>query len=185
MPPNASLRTCLRSVAGLVGGVLEWPGYVNHGRYPSDLTDAQWALVDPLLSATRGGGRPETHPRREVVTRSCTCCVRAARGASCRRTFRRGRRSTGTSRAGARTGRWTACTTRCAGGCAAPRAGRKQPSAAIIDAQSVKGAATVGAHKPRLRRGQVSGEAGGCRGGGHERGDREHHGEEKRARHLT
>lgn len=36
-------------------------------RYPSDLTDAQWALVDPLLSAAKPGGRPEAHARREVV----------------------------------------------------------------------------------------------------------------------
>jgi len=37
------------------------------GRYPSDLTDAQWTLVDPLLSSTKGGGCPEAHARREVV----------------------------------------------------------------------------------------------------------------------
>jgi transposase len=37
------------------------------GRYPSDLTDGQWALVEPLLSAAKPGGRPEAHPRREVV----------------------------------------------------------------------------------------------------------------------
>ncbi len=36
-------------------------------QYPSDLTDAQWALVEPLLSAVRGGGRRESHPRRAVV----------------------------------------------------------------------------------------------------------------------
>lgn len=36
-------------------------------RYPSDLTDAQWALVEPLLSAAKPGGRPEKHPRRELV----------------------------------------------------------------------------------------------------------------------
>jgi transposase len=37
-------------------------------RYPSDLTDAQWALVEPLLSAAKPGGRAEAHPRREVVS---------------------------------------------------------------------------------------------------------------------
>jgi transposase len=36
-------------------------------RYPSDLTDAQWALVEPLLPATRTGGRPEKHPGRSIV----------------------------------------------------------------------------------------------------------------------
>jgi len=36
----------------------------------SDLTDALWALVVPLLPPERGGrgfGRPLTHPRREIV----------------------------------------------------------------------------------------------------------------------
>jgi transposase len=37
------------------------------GRYPSDVTEAQWELVAPLLSAVGAGGRPEAHPRREVV----------------------------------------------------------------------------------------------------------------------
>lgn len=36
-------------------------------RYPSDLTDAQWRLVEPLLPAVNTGGRPEKHPRRAVV----------------------------------------------------------------------------------------------------------------------
>jgi transposase len=40
-------------------------------RYPSDTTDTEWALLEPLLpspACTRAaGGRPEAHPRREVV----------------------------------------------------------------------------------------------------------------------
>jgi transposase len=40
-------------------------------RYPSDTTDAQWALLDPLLPdpawLTGKGGRPETHCRRTIV----------------------------------------------------------------------------------------------------------------------
>jgi transposase len=35
--------------------------------YPSDLTDAEWALVEPLLPPPGEGGRPEKHPRRQVV----------------------------------------------------------------------------------------------------------------------
>jgi transposase len=35
--------------------------------YPSDLTDAQWAVVEPLLPPPRTGGRPEKHPRRDIV----------------------------------------------------------------------------------------------------------------------
>ena len=39
-------------------------------RYPSDLTDRQWAIVEPLLPVTepRGpGGRPPLHSKREIV----------------------------------------------------------------------------------------------------------------------
>lgn len=38
-------------------------------RYPSDLTGAQWALVEPLLPSPQvgGPGRPCVHPRRRVV----------------------------------------------------------------------------------------------------------------------
>ena len=35
--------------------------------YPSDLTDAQWALLQPLLPAARPGGRPRKTDMREVL----------------------------------------------------------------------------------------------------------------------
>ena len=36
-------------------------------RYPSDLTTPQWTLIEPLLPAVNHGGRPEKHPRRAIV----------------------------------------------------------------------------------------------------------------------
>ena len=36
-------------------------------RYPSDLTDKQWTLLEPLLPPPSTGGRREKHPRREVL----------------------------------------------------------------------------------------------------------------------
>ncbi|WP_326594510.1 IS5 family transposase [Streptomyces sp. NBC_01803] len=40
-------------------------------RYPSDTTAAEWALLEPLLPVpaceTSRGGRPEKHPRREII----------------------------------------------------------------------------------------------------------------------
>ena len=36
-------------------------------RYPSDLTDAQWPLIEPLLPPPATSGRAEKHPRREIV----------------------------------------------------------------------------------------------------------------------
>lgn len=35
--------------------------------YPTDLTDAQWALLEPLLPAAKPGGRPRSADLREVV----------------------------------------------------------------------------------------------------------------------
>ncbi len=35
--------------------------------YPSDLSDAEWALVEPLLPPVSKDGRNEVHPRREIV----------------------------------------------------------------------------------------------------------------------
>jgi putative transposase len=35
--------------------------------YPSDLTDAQWQLIQPLLPAAKPGGRPRKHDLRAIV----------------------------------------------------------------------------------------------------------------------
>jgi transposase len=35
--------------------------------YPTDLTDAQWVIIEALLPPPRRGGRPEKHPRRAIV----------------------------------------------------------------------------------------------------------------------
>jgi transposase len=43
------------------------PRRTSRTGYPSDLTDEQWELVEPLLPPVKTGGRPETHPRRAIV----------------------------------------------------------------------------------------------------------------------
>ena len=35
--------------------------------YPTDVTDAQWALIKPLIPAAKPGGRPRTVDMREVI----------------------------------------------------------------------------------------------------------------------
>lgn len=35
--------------------------------YPSDLTDEQWAVLEPLIPAVKPGGRPAKHSRRQIV----------------------------------------------------------------------------------------------------------------------
>lgn len=36
-------------------------------RYPTDLTDADWTILKPLIPQPQPGGRPARHPRREIV----------------------------------------------------------------------------------------------------------------------
>jgi putative transposase len=36
-------------------------------RYPTDLTDQEWALLAPLIPPPKPGGRPAIHDRRELV----------------------------------------------------------------------------------------------------------------------
>ena len=35
--------------------------------YPTDLTDAQWSLIEPMIPKSKRGGRPRTTDVREVV----------------------------------------------------------------------------------------------------------------------
>jgi transposase len=35
--------------------------------YPSDLTDEEWALLEPLIPAPKPGGRPAKASRKEIV----------------------------------------------------------------------------------------------------------------------
>ena len=39
----------------------------NLDRYPSDLTDAEWAVVAPFVPPPRSGGRPRSTHMREVL----------------------------------------------------------------------------------------------------------------------
>lgn len=36
-------------------------------RYPSDLTDEQWAVLESLILVVKPGGRPAKHSRRQIV----------------------------------------------------------------------------------------------------------------------
>ena len=40
---------------------------MSRERYPSDLRDKEWELLEPLLPPPKRAGRPIKHPRREVV----------------------------------------------------------------------------------------------------------------------
>jgi len=36
-------------------------------RYPSDLKDTEWSLIEPLIPASKPGGRPRSTPMRDVI----------------------------------------------------------------------------------------------------------------------
>jgi putative transposase len=40
---------------------------MSHRAYPTDLTDAQWAILEPLVPPPQPGGRPPAHARRELI----------------------------------------------------------------------------------------------------------------------
>jgi transposase len=35
--------------------------------YASDVTDEEWAILEPLIPAAKPGGRPQERERREIV----------------------------------------------------------------------------------------------------------------------
>lgn len=72
--------------------------------YPSDTSDAEWALIEFLLPVpacrTRTGGRPEKHHRRDIFDAIRYVTDNACRGGPCLRTFRLTRPCSGSSAAG-------------------------------------------------------------------------------------
>jgi len=40
---------------------------MSHKPYPSDLTDEQWALLEPLIPLAKPGGRDRKHPMRQIL----------------------------------------------------------------------------------------------------------------------
>lgn len=72
--------------------------------YATDMSDAEWAVLGPLVQAPKLGGRPVRHDRRAIsATGSATGCGRAAHGGCCPMTCHPGRRCTATSGPGGET----------------------------------------------------------------------------------
>jgi transposase len=112
--------------------------------YPSDLTDEQWALIEPMVSV-KPGGRPAKHPRRRIVEAILYVTRTGCAWRSLPHDFPPWESVYGYFK------RWNADGTtdriHDALRAAARDAAGRDPmaSAGIVDAQSVKGADTVGA----------------------------------------
>jgi transposase len=119
-------------------------------RYPSDTTDAEWALLAPLLppaaSGQGRGGRPEAHHRRDIVDAiryvAHNGCVWRALPAD----FPPWRAVYGSYRRWNTSGATTMLHDQLRTKVRLAAGRHPQPTAAIIDSQSVRAADTVGKH---------------------------------------
>jgi hypothetical protein len=90
--------------------------------YTTDLSDAEWGLIEPHLPAPKAPGRPRLHPLREILDAVFYIgYVAAAPGGSCPTTSHLGRASTIISVSGAST---------------APGKGSTRPSASVCGSAS-------------------------------------------------
>ena len=110
----------------------------DRAAYPSDLTDAQWQILEPLVPAARRGGRRARYERREIInavlylTRS-GCSWRALPHdlppwSLVHYYFWHWKQD----------GTWQAVHDRLAGDLRQKMGRDRQPSAAVLDSQSVK-----------------------------------------------
>src|SRR5258705_10618431 len=72
----------------------------DHLRYPSDLTDDEWAYIKPLIPPAKPGGGKRRTDMRAVMNGVMYILSTVANGATCRRIFRRTARPTATSSGG-------------------------------------------------------------------------------------
>ncbi len=118
--------------------------------YPSDLSDARWELIEPVLSAWRferrgralNCDRPPGHDLQRRRGRDLVRGQPGFSGATSRTTFRTGTRSTATSPNGP-TRACSPSSTACSGSWSGEGGRDAEPSACVIDAQSVKTSTSV------------------------------------------
>ena len=107
--------------------------------YPTDLTDAEWTILAPLVPAPLPGGRPPCHARREIVNAILYVLAdRVPMAGAAARPSAVGHGVVVLSASGARRACWEQVNTALREQDRV-RVGREPtPSAAILDSQSVK-----------------------------------------------
>ena len=112
----------------------------SHLRYPSDLSDDEWKLVEPLIPPGKRGGDKRTVIMREVVNGLMYILSTGCRGGPSRKTCRRARRCTIISTYGVGMARSISLVASAYVKCREAIGREASPTAAVIDSQSVKSA---------------------------------------------
>jgi transposase len=146
--PVSSVCSCLSCPAHPNGAPQPVNRPASCGFYPtSSMTDAQWAVIGPLLPPpgnTRGrGGRPEKHPRRLVLDAIFYLVAGGIAWAALPHDFPPYKSVYGIFRRWAKVGTWQQVHDALRDLVRVHEGRDPQPSAAIIDSQSVRGADTV------------------------------------------
>src|SRR5215471_17539267 len=63
------IRSCVKSdiIRGKKQGKCRGGGAMKRLSYPSDLTEKEWTILEPLIPPAKPGGRPRTTDMREVI----------------------------------------------------------------------------------------------------------------------
>jgi len=118
-------------------------GYGLFPGLPPDLTDEQWALIEPMVAA-RGGGRPVIHPRCRIVDAILYVDRTGCSWRHCRKTSRRGTPSTWYFQGWAADGTTDRVHDELRTAVRDGDAGTRWPRPVSSDSQSVPGGSTVG-----------------------------------------
>ena len=107
-------------------------------RYPTDLTEAEWSLVAPFIPAAKSGGRPRTTDMREVINATVYLLRSGCQWRMLPQDFPPHQTVYDYFRTWRRAGVWEQMHDTLRGDLREASGRTREPSAGIIDSQSVK-----------------------------------------------